>query len=467
MIRYNSTTPQLNNSTTKQLNNSPKNNPALTKKITTFAARNRRNMQQDIALKIENLSKQYRLGVVGSQTLRGDLQRRWHRLRGKEDPTLTIGQENTLAEAGGEYIWALRDINLEVKKGEILGIIGKNGAGKSTLLKILSRVTGPTTGQIKINGSLSSLLEVGTGFHPELTGKENIYLNGAIMGMNKGEIRKKIDEIVEFAGVAKYIDTPVKRYSSGMRVRLGFAVAAFLEPDILIVDEVLAVGDAEFQKKAIGKMQDVSKGEGRTVLFVSHNMASVEMLCNRGVLMQNGRIIYAGTESETIKQYLDSSNTIKRAIYTPISTQGREKGIELIKCSLTNSEQKHSTNFSNHEIIFCNIVFRINKLNDYYKIGIKVFTQNGVLLLQSFHNDEKRIIFHKGINKISFELPSNLFNHGDYNIDIVSGIHNVKRIFEIKNCLGFSVFYTLINKQMQNQKKNAVIAPILKVNTID
>jgi len=208
----------------------------------------------DIAIKIENLSKQYRLGVIGTQTLRGDLQRLWWKIRGKGDPTLKIGQENTLSKKGGEYVWALRDINLEIKEGEILGIIGKNGAGKSTLLKILSRVTGPTTGKVKVKGRLASLLEVGTGFHPELTGRENIFLNGAILGMTKAEINKQFDAIVDFAGVAKYIDTPVKRYSSGMYVRLGFAVAAHLNSEILVVDEVLAVGDAEFQKKAIGKM---------------------------------------------------------------------------------------------------------------------------------------------------------------------------------------------------------------------
>ncbi|MBN2662849.1 MAG: ABC transporter ATP-binding protein, partial [Bacteroidales bacterium] len=222
----------------------------------------------DIAVKLENISKQYRLGVVGTGTLSHDINRWWARIRGKDDPSLKIGQENTLAKAGGKYVWALKDIDFEIKKGEVLGIIGKNGAGKSTLLKILSRVTGPTTGFIKVNGRLASLLEVGTGFHPELTGRENIFLNGAILGMTKSEINKQLDEIIDFAGIAKYVDTPVKRYSSGMYVRLGFAVAAHLNSEILVVDEVLAVGDAEFQKKAIGKMQDISKGEGRTVLFV-------------------------------------------------------------------------------------------------------------------------------------------------------------------------------------------------------
>jgi lipopolysaccharide transport system ATP-binding protein len=258
-------------------------------------------------IELENIGKQYRLGYVGSGTLRGDMQRWWARMRGHEDPTLTIGMENKLDTIEGEYVWALRDINLKVEQGEVLGIIGKNGAGKSTMLKLLSRVTSPTTGVIKVRGRIASLLEVGTGFHGELTGRENIFINGAILGMTKQEIRSKFDEIVDFAGVAKYIDTPVKRYSSGMYVRLAFAVAAHLEPEILIVDEVLAVGDAEFQKKAIGKMQDISAGQGRTVLFVSHNMASVQKLCNRGVLMEKGMIRFEGDIVETTDLYLSKN----------------------------------------------------------------------------------------------------------------------------------------------------------------
>ena len=231
-----------------------------------------------IILKAENISKQYRLGTVGTGTLKHDTQRWWAQIRGKEDPFLKVGAVNDRSsKASEDYVWALKDINFEVKHGEVLGIIGKNGAGKSTLLKILSRVTSPTTGSIKTKGRIASLLEVGTGFHGELTGRENIFMNGAVLGMTKTEIKNKLDEIIAFSGCEKYIDTPVKRYSSGMTVRLGFAVAAHLEPEILVVDEVLAVGDAEFQKKAIGKMQDLSSGEGRTVLFVSHNMASVKI----------------------------------------------------------------------------------------------------------------------------------------------------------------------------------------------
>src|SRR5690554_4049126 len=258
-------------------------------------------------LKATNISKQYRLGLVGTGTLSHDLNRWWAGIRGKEDPYLKVGSVNDRStKADSEYVWALQDINFEVQQGEVLGIIGKNGAGKSTLLKILSRVTSPTTGVIKTKGRIASLLEVGTGFHPELTGRENVFLNGAILGMTKTEIRSKIDEIIDFSGCEMYIDTPVKRYSSGMRVRLAFAVAAHLEPDILVIDEVLAVGDAEFQKKAIGKMQDISKGEGRTVLFVSHNMAAVKSLCTRAIVLEHGRVVFEGGTDEAVDFYLKS-----------------------------------------------------------------------------------------------------------------------------------------------------------------
>lgn len=269
----------------------------------------------DVILKIENLSKQYRLGLVGTGSLNDDLKRWWYKIRGKEDPFLKIGEVNQRDVKGNsEYVWALQNISLEVKKGEVLGIIGKNGAGKSTLLKILSKVTGPTTGIIKSKGRIASLLEVGTGFHPELTGKENVFLNGAILGMTKSEINSKYQEIVAFSGCKRYIDTPVKRYSSGMRVRLAFAVAAFLEPDILVIDEVLAVGDAEFQKKAIGKMQDISKEDGRTVLFVSHNMAAIQDLCTRTIILEEGALSFNGKVADGVNLYLNSKKISKGII---------------------------------------------------------------------------------------------------------------------------------------------------------
>ena len=258
------------------------------------------------AIEFNNISKQYRLGLVSTKTLSHDLDRWWKvSVMHKEDPYLKIGSVNDRSlAADSEYVWALKDIDFKVEQGDVVGIIGKNGAGKSTLLKLLSKITAPTTGTINARGRIGALLEVGTGFHPEMTGRENIYLNGAIMGMTKQEITRKLDEIVDFSGCERYIDTPVKRYSSGMTVRLGFAVAAHLDPEILVVDEVLAVGDAEFQKKAIGKMQDVSRGEGRTVLFVSHNMTSVRSLCTSGVLLENGMVKYTGTAEDTINKYL-------------------------------------------------------------------------------------------------------------------------------------------------------------------
>ena len=262
----------------------------------------------EIVIKIENLSKLYRLGQVGTGTLGHDLNRWWAKVRGKEDPYAKIGQVNDRTkQAASEYVWALKDVNFEVKHGDVLGIIGRNGAGKSTLLKLISRITAPTTGEIKAKGRIASLLEVGTGMHPEMTARENIFLNGAILGMRRHEIARKFDDIVDFAGCAMYVDTPVKRYSSGMRVRLGFAVAAFLEPDILIVDEVLAVGDAEFQKKAIGKMKEVSTGQGRTVLFVSHNMGAIQNLCSKVVIFNDGTLSFEGNPEIGIQTYLCST----------------------------------------------------------------------------------------------------------------------------------------------------------------
>ena len=261
------------------------------------------------AIEFNHVGKQYRLGMVSTGTFSHDLNRWWAvNVLGKEDPYLKIGDTNVRSTKGdSDFVWALKDIDFSVEQGDVVGIIGKNGAGKSTLLKLISRVTAPTVGEINVNGRIASLLEVGTGFHPEMTGRENIYMNGAILGMTKAEITRKLDEIVDFSGCERYIDTPVKRYSSGMKVRLGFSVAAHLEPEILVVDEVLAVGDADFQKKAIGKMQDVSKGGGRTVLFVSHNMAAVRSLCQKGVVLCDGMTDFIGTADEAVNHYLESS----------------------------------------------------------------------------------------------------------------------------------------------------------------
>lgn len=279
-------------------------------------------------ISVSNVSKQYRLGEVGTGSLQQDLNRWWHKLRGKEDPYLQVGDTNDRSTRGhSDYVWALRNISFKVQPGEVLGIIGRNGAGKSTLLKILSRVTEPTTGRIAMQGRVASLLEVGTGFHPDLTGRENIYLNGAILGMTKKEISSRFDEIVAFAGVERYIDTPVKRYSSGMHVRLGFAVAAHLEPDVLIVDEVLAVGDYEFQKKCLGKMQEVSQTQGRTILFVSHNMTAVRNLCSRAIILNNGTLIADGFTEEVVKAYSSTAvqTNMRMLADNPDEAPGNEK----------------------------------------------------------------------------------------------------------------------------------------------
>lgn len=302
-------------------------------------------------IEFNNVGKQYILGTIGTGTLSQDLNRWWANIRGKEDPYLKIGEANDRTQKGdSRFVWALRDINFKVEQGDVVGIVGKNGAGKSTLLKILSRVTSPTTGDIKIKGRIASLLEVGTGFHPEMTGRENIFMNGSIMGMTKAEIKSKFDEIVDFAGVAKYVDTPVKRYSSGMMVRLGFAIAAHLEPEILVVDEVLAVGDAEFQKKAIGKMQDVSKGEGRTVLFVSHNMAAVRSLCTRGVMLRNGMVDFIGNISDTLDHYLknDEGNQADKIIN---NIKWKKGCLTIDKISINGTEESLSTITSQQEFL--------------------------------------------------------------------------------------------------------------------
>ncbi len=314
------------------------------------------------AIKVENLSKQYRLGQIGTGSINDDLNRWWYRVRGKEDPYLKIGEVNDRTQKGNsDYVWALQDINFEVKQGEVLGIIGRNGAGKSTLLKILSKTTAPTTGSIKIQGRIASLLEVGTGFHPELSGRDNIFLNGAILGMTKQEIKRKFDEIVNFSGVERYIDTPVKRYSSGMYVRLAFAVAAHLEPEILIVDEVLAVGDIEFQNKCLGKMKDVSEKDGRTVLFVSHNIAAIKNLCNKALLLSNGKLIYNDITTTVLLKYLELQAQQKEEKLKQSVIQGSE----IIKTDLKITY--HESNLYSDFDIHSSVVFQNDiELEDCY-----------------------------------------------------------------------------------------------------
>ncbi|MDR3062474.1 MAG: ATP-binding cassette domain-containing protein [Dysgonamonadaceae bacterium] len=388
----------------------------------------------DIAIKFENISKQYRLGLVSTKTLSHDLNRWWQTsILRKEDPYLKIGETNDRSKKGeSEYVWALRDITFDVKTGEVLGIIGKNGAGKSTLLKILSRVTTPTTGIIKAKGRIASLLEVGTGFHPELTGRENIYMNGSIMGMTKKEIDSKLDEIVEFAGVARYLDTPVKRYSSGMTVRLGFSIAAHLEPEILVVDEVLAVGDAEFQKKAIGKMKEVSQGDGRTVLFVSHNMAAISNLCNHLCCLKNGSVTYLGDVQEGISIYLnenqDQSEKQIENISEAIKQLKPDEAFELLDVYLNSPGAKIYTTDNPVNVIF---QYRVKKKVMGLRVGFDIKeNQTGSILFRSFHDETNEDIdyIEPGTYIAQATIPPNLLRPGFYSLSILATLHCVRWI---------------------------------------
>ena len=391
-------------------------------------------MNNNIILKVENLSKQYRLGTVGTGTLSHDLNRWWASVRGKEDPYLKVGDVNDRStKATSDYVWALRDINFEVQQGEVLGIIGKNGAGKSTLLKILSKITAPTTGSVKSRGRIASLLEVGTGFHGEMTGRENIFLNGAILGMTKAEITAKLDEIIAFSGCERYIDTPVKRYSSGMTVRLAFAVAAFLEPDILIIDEVLAVGDAEFQKKAIGKMQDISRGEGRTVLFVSHNMAAVKSLCTRGMVLENGGIVLEGDINKVLNLYLQSN--FNRNSW---SGEDGDSSMKLLKTEIF-TENKTEI-FKNTDPIHILMKFELGeKFNDIV-VGVNICSSIGNPLIGLLYNDYNNYNeIDSGIYEVTFTIPPCSLATGDYEMEFNLSIPYVKRFTTEKSNLSFSI----------------------------
>lgn len=376
------------------------------------------------AIEIENISKLYRLGLVSTGTFAHDLNRWWTmNIRHKEDPYMKVTESNVRSKKGSsDYVWALKDITFNVEQGDVVGIIGKNGAGKSTLLKLLSRVTSPTTGRIKARGRIASLLEVGTGFHSEMTGRENIYMNGAIMGMTKHEISRKFDEIVDFSGCERYIDTPVKRYSSGMTVRLGFAVAAHLEPEILVIDEVLAVGDAEFQKKAIGKMQEVSRGEGRTVLFVSHNMASVKNLCHTGVVLENGEVKYIGDAQKAVKTYLEgcvssfpkvSFDNLSEA---PGNDKVRIKSFEVLPGN------------GNEVCVASGIHFRLSFMNYVPDIHLdaafELSTVEGTVILVSGKVVSPQKDSKVGEYVVDFSLPPFLLNKGTYNIKIWFGENN-------------------------------------------
>ena len=405
----------------------------------------------DVAIRVENLGKQYRLGEIGTGTISHDLNRWWARLRGKDDPFAKIGEANDRTRKGeSDYVWALRDVDFDVKKGEVLGIIGRNGAGKSTLLKILSKVTAPTTGNIKVRGRIAALLEVGTGFHPELTGRENVYLNGAILGMTKAEIRSKFDEIVDFSGVERYIDTPVKRYSSGMYVRLAFAVSAFLEPEILIVDEVLAVGDAEFQKKCLGRMEDVSRNDGRTILFVSHNMAAVSNLCTSAVFLRNGTLQSMGPTDRIIEEYISfgkqSSGTVQGddIQYTRRCSKAFFNSISIV----SNGEITSSVDIKNDTII--ELEYTITTDGAIVFPSVHLLDNMGTVILATFNSPSASIEVDEfygkrlqiGKYKSRLTIPGNFLNEKPYTISAFLVPEDTADMAVAGEALSFSVVDT-------------------------
>ena len=415
---------------------------------------------EEIILKVEGLSKQYRLGNVGTGSLADDFKRFAYKLRGKEDPFLKIGETNDRSKKGSsDYVWALKDINFEVKKGEVLGIIGRNGAGKSTLLKILSKVTGPTQGAIKYNGKIASLLEVGTGFHGEMTGRENVFLNGAILGMTKKEIDGKIEEIIAFSGCDRYIDTPVKRYSSGMTVRLAFAVAAFLEPDILIIDEVLAVGDVEFQKKAIGKMKDISNSGGRTVLFVSHNMAAVKNLCTRAIILENGKGVFNGPVDKAIAYYLNgpSINNSNNKKFTEI----KNDTFKLEQISICEKSMNQTQFLNEYHEIEINTDVYIKKDASRLHLTYLLKGEDGSDLF-TFTHAQSKIKLKEGKNYLTCFFPKGFLNIGRYYLSFYL-IEDAKRtVYHEPDIMIFSIQEGQREVGAWLGKEPGVIKPIFK-----
>jgi lipopolysaccharide transport system ATP-binding protein len=396
----------------------------------------------DTAIRVENLSKLYRVGEIGTGTISHDLNRWWSRFRGKEDPYSKIGESNDRTQVGdSNYVWALQDIDFEVKQGEVLGIIGHNGAGKSTLLKVLSRVTGPTKGRIQAQGRMASLLEVGTGFHQEMTGRENIFMNGTIMGMTRQEIKSKLDEIVEFAGVARYLDTPVKRYSSGMTVRLGFAIAAHLEPEILVVDEVLAVGDAEFQKKCIGKLQDISERGRRTVLFVSHNLSSLLELCTRGIVLSKGGLVFDGPVRDAVDRYLSGGDNT--AIYVRPESEPQTVEPFIRKIQVINQGGDVSTFFEFSDSVRVSIhLENLKRISANIFLGMAVRSGAGSKLFTSVHTIEDT-------NQAQFvvNIPSNTLLSGMYSIDI--SVFGDRQVFDYQSAV---CYFTIADSESGLQR---------------
>jgi len=411
----------------------------------------------------ENISKAYRLGQIGSGTLTNDLKGWWARARGKPNPLLKIGQEELI----NETLWALREVSFSVGQGTVLGIIGRNGAGKSTVLKILSRVTAPTSGQIKVKGRIASLLEVGTGFHPELTGRENIYLNGAILGMKRVEIDRKFDEILDFSEVELFIDTPVKRYSSGMYVRLAFAVAAHLEPEILVVDEVLAVGDVEFQKKCLGKMGDVAQ-EGRTVMFVSHNMSAILRLTQESIVLEKGHLVMRAPSSEAVDYYLSAGNSkvgeriwdadevpVDAAPFRPIAIRLLDKAGKIV-------DTVRSTEAFKIEMEY-DLAGPLTGL----RIGIYLSTARGEYVLTSFDTDDQAHFEKHGSRPAGHYvsgcmLPPDFLNGGRYTLGVNASSYRVRRYFMDEQALSFNVDTSGAPGMQWSEPRPGVLRPRLE-----
>lgn len=407
-----------------------------------------------LAIKVENLSKAYQLGEIGTGSLSNDLQRWIAKTRGKEDPFLKIGETNDRTKKGtSNVVWSLRDINFEIQEGDAVGIIGRNGAGKSTLLKLLSRVTSPTTGSFKVKGRIASLLEVGTGFHPELTGRENIYLNGAILGMRKKEIQRKFDEIVDFSGVERYVDTPVKRYSSGMYVRLAFAVAAHLESEILIVDEVLAVGDAEFQKKCLGKMGDISLGEGRTILFVSHNMSAVSNLCAKSILLNKGLIEKTGSTVNVINTYLNGKNK-KLDVWKRTSPMNDTASITEVWLSKGNEPVKNLNLVDDN---YLNIKVDVLNADQIKTIAFEIKSIDDTSLFCSHDYDDETPGFKRGINLFKIKLPT-IMRPGNYYVNIGSNSANFSTLEFFEEILDFEIVSSSL--LMKDYRPGAMLIPL-------
>jgi lipopolysaccharide transport system ATP-binding protein len=417
-----------------------------------------------VVLEINEVSKLYRLGEVGTGMLLEDMGR-WVKKNLGRNVQEIEADENDRTKTGGKSAWALKDISFQVNQGDIIGLIGRNGAGKSTMLKILSRVTSPTSGNIKVKGKMASLLEVGTGFHPELTGRENIYLNAAILGMNRKEVNLKLDDIVEFAGVARYLDTPVKRYSSGMKVRLGFAVAAHLEPDILIVDEVLAVGDAEFQQKAIGKMQEVNQQGGRTVIYVSHNMSSIRKLCNKAIVFDRGRLTYQGNVQEAINIYFNQFSS-EGDIFRPAVQLDAAKDhgpIGLKNAAIKSSNVTHSVIFPSIDSIEFDIDYEVRKPVVGMRMSFQVQAFDATALFSSTTHDIEPAEKQPGNYTLSVKIPGNLLNEGKYFICIRAGIPNEGEVLPNRRVIGFEVLKVTSQGSRSNEKFPGYLSPPLEM----